>query len=140
LKNEEKVCEAIGNARPLPTIAGRRIGVVILVSVQSFIGVIHFFFGLWLLSISMMDYIYSVYTFFFGFVTLLFAFGLWIRKGWGWFGTVLTLMFVVIADALTLLNLPSIPGIPKFAAAVEIVYSVIVLLHLSRLCVNFENC
>lgn len=112
-------------------------GVVILVSVQSLIGVVHFIFGLWLLSISMMDYIYSMYTVFFGLATLLFAFGLWIRKGWGWFGTVLTLTFVVIADALTLLNLPSIPGIPKFAAVVEIVYSAIVLLYLCRLCVSF---
>ncbi len=97
---------------------------------QSLIGAIHVFFGLWLLSISMMDYIYSIYTVFFGLAALFFAFGLWIRKGWGWFGTVSTLLFVTIADALTLLNLPSIP---KFAAAAEIVYSVILLLYLSIL-------
>jgi len=84
-----------------------------------------------------MDYIYSMYTVFFGLEALLFAFGLWIRKGWGWFGTVLTLTFVVIADALTLLNLPSISGFPKFAAVGEIVYSVIVLLYFCRLRVNF---
>jgi len=36
----------------------------------------------------MMDYIYSLYTVFFGLATLLFAFGLWNGKGWGWFGTV----------------------------------------------------
>jgi hypothetical protein len=92
-------------------IAGRRTGIVILVSVQSFIGVIHCFFGLWLLSISMTDYAYNLYTVFFGLAALLFAFGLWIGKGWGWFGTVSTSTFVVIADALTLLNLPSIPGV-----------------------------
>ena len=81
----------------------------------------------------MTDYIYSLYTVFFGLATLLFAFGLWIGKGWGWFGTVSTLTFIVIADALTLLNLPSIPGIPKFVAVAEIIYSLIVLLYLGTL-------
>jgi len=127
------LCEAISNTPPPPTIAGRCIGIVLLVFLQSLIGVIHFFFGLWLLSISMMDNIYSLYTIFFGLATLLFAFGLWIGKDWGWFGTVSTLMFVLIADALKLLNLPSIPGIPKFAAVAEIIYSLIVLLYLSKL-------
>ena len=80
-----------------------------------------------------MDYIYSLYTISFGFLALLFAFGLWIGKDWGWFGTVLILTFVLVADALTLLDLPSISGIPKFAAPVEIIYSVIALLYLSTL-------
>ena len=133
MKCEKKVCQAIGDNRSLPLIAGRRMGVVILVSLQSLIGLIHFFFGLWLLSISMSDYTYSLYTVFFGLATILSAFGLWIGKGWGWFGTVSTLTFVVIADALTLLNLPSIPGIPKFAAVAEIIYSLILLLYLSTL-------
>ncbi|MCW4054284.1 MAG: hypothetical protein NWE84_05115 [Candidatus Bathyarchaeota archaeon] len=137
MKNEKRLCKAIGKTRTLPTIAGRRMGVVILVSVQSLIGAVHLIFGLWLLSISMMEHIYSIYTVFFGLATLLFALGLWTRKGWGWFGTVLTFTFVVIADALTLLNLPSIPGIPKFATVIEIVYSVIILLYLYRLRVNF---
>jgi hypothetical protein len=39
-------------------------------------------------------------------------------------------MLVTVADALTPINLPSIPGIPKFAAVAEISYSVIVLLYL----------
>jgi uncharacterized membrane protein (DUF2068 family) len=81
----------------------------------------------------MTDYAYNLYTVFFGLAALLFAFGLWIGKGWGWFGTVSTLTFVVIADALTLLNLASIPGIPKFAAVAEIIYGLIVLLYLSSL-------
>jgi len=123
----------MGNTRTLPTFAGRHVGIVILVSLQSLIGAIHVFFGLWLLSGTAMDYIYRIYTTVFGLTTLFFSFGLWIRKSWGWFGTVSTLLFVAIADALTLLNLPSISGIPKFAAAAEIVYSVIVLLYLSTL-------
>jgi hypothetical protein len=139
LKCEKKVYEAIGDNRSLPMIAGRRIGVVILVSVQSLIGVIHFFFGLWLLSFSLTDYAYSVYTISFGIATLLFAFGLWIKKSWGWFGTVSTLLFVTIADSLTLLNLPSISGIPKFAAAVEIVYNLILLFYLRKIKLYSEN-
>jgi hypothetical protein len=33
---------------------------------------------------------------------------------------------------LPLLNLPSIPGIPRFAAVAEIIYSLVVLLYLSQ--------
>jgi len=122
----------MNNTRPLPTFAGRSIGTVVLVSVQSLIGAIPVFFGLWLLSVSAMDCTYSVYTTVFGLAVLVFAVGLWIGKSWGWFGTVITLLFVTIADALTLLNLPSIPSIPKFAAMAEIVYGVIVLLYLAH--------
>ena len=77
-----------------------------------------------------MNYWYSVYTTVFGLISLLFAFGFWMGKNWGWFGTVITLLFVTFAGALTLLDLPSIPGIPKFAAVSEIAYSVILLLYL----------
>jgi len=101
-----------------------------VVSVQSLVGAIHLFFGLWLLSASTMNYWYSVYTTVFGLISLLFAFGFWMGKNWGWFGTVITLLFVTFADALTLLDLPSLPGIPKFAAVLEIAYSVILLLYL----------
>ncbi|NLF89487.1 hypothetical protein GX563_11785 [Candidatus Bathyarchaeota archaeon] len=34
--------------------------------------------------------------------------------------------FVIAADSLTLMNLPSVPGIPKAPAVVEIIYSIIV--------------
>ncbi|HLN46524.1 MAG TPA: hypothetical protein VK209_12535 [Candidatus Sulfotelmatobacter sp.] len=77
-----------------------------------------------------MKWLYSVYTTIFGVTTLIFTLGVWIRKSWGWFGTVFTLLFVSIADLLTLLNLPSIPGIPKFAAFTEISYSIILLIYL----------
>jgi len=89
--------------------------------------------GLWILSVSAMDHIYGAYTAVFGITVLLFALGLWIRKSWGWFGTVFTLLFVIVADALTLLNLPSIPGIPKLAATAEIGYRVIVLFYLRKM-------
>jgi hypothetical protein len=56
-----------------------------------------------------------------------------VGKSWGWFGTVSTLLFVIVADALTLLNFPSVPGIPKLAAAAEIGYRVFVLLYLRKM-------
>jgi hypothetical protein len=48
-------------------------------------------------------------------------------------GTISTLLFVIVADALTLLNFPSILGIPELAAAAEIGYSVFVLLYLRKM-------
>jgi hypothetical protein len=59
--------------------------------------------------------------------------GIWVVIFWRWFGTALTFVFVVIADALTLLNLPSKTSIPKFVAAAEIFYNVIILLYLCTL-------
>jgi hypothetical protein len=130
--------------RALPTYRGRSIGVVFLVAAQILVGFIHVVFGVWMLasphvgpfagilgSSSGPD-IYSIYTIAFSLLTLLFAAGLWRQKRWGWFGTVAIAIFVIIADSLTLLNLPSIPGNPKFAGFGEISYSVLVLIYLSQ--------
>ena len=65
--------------------------------------------------------------------------GIWITGFWRYFGTALTLIFVVIADALMPLNLPSIPGIPKFAVTAEIFYIVIILLYLITLIISNEE-
>jgi len=121
---------------------GRSLGIVIVVAAQVLIGFIHVFFGFLLLtapriaplvgiigSSSAAD-IYSIYTIVFGFLTLLFAVPLWFQKRWGWVGTLAVLVFVMVADSLTLLDLPSIPGIPKFAGFGEITYSVIVTVYL----------
>ena len=116
-------------------------GIVVLTVVQFIIGVIHVFSGFLLLSASpsavfvisaQLPEIYSIYTLAFGLLTLIFTYGLWLGKNWGWNGTVAVSMFVLIADTLTLLNLPSIPGIPKLAAAAEIIYSLMVLIYLSQ--------
>ena len=106
------------------------------------VGFIHVVFGFWMLvsphvapfagilgSSSGPD-IYSVYTITFSLLTLLFAVGLWQQKRGGWIGTVAVGLFVIIADSLTLLNLPSIPGIPKFAGFGEITYSLLVIAYL----------
>jgi uncharacterized membrane protein (DUF2068 family) len=74
--------------------------------------------------------VYSIYTIAFSMLTILFAIPLWMQKRWGWIGTVAVALFVIIADSLTLLDLPSIPGIPKFAGFGEITYSVGLALYL----------
>jgi hypothetical protein len=115
---------------------GRSLGIVILTAAQLLIGAIHIFFGLLLfafeVSFLQATLAYDVYTVFFGLLTLVFAVFIWQGKKSGWIGTVAVSIFVSVIDALTLLNLPSIPGIPKFAAPTEIVYSVIVMFYLSR--------
>ncbi|MGD0203071.1 MAG: hypothetical protein ABSC20_04100 [Candidatus Bathyarchaeia archaeon] len=118
----------------LPTYKGRRLGIVVLTSAQLFIGVIHVFFGALLLafgaSILQATEAYDVYTLVFGLLVLVFAVFIWQGKKAGWIGTVAVSLFVIVADALTVLNLPSIPGIPKFAALTEIAYSLLVVLYL----------
>lgn len=129
-----------GTHKPV-TFRGKNLGIVVLVAAQLLIGFIHVVFGLWLLSAPRLipfigaapsPDIYSIYTILFGLLTLIFAGGLWLEKQWGWVGTVAVAIFVIIADTLTLLDLPSIPGIPKVAGFGEITYSVIVLLYLSQ--------
>lgn len=131
----------ISNAHVTLTFKGRILGIVVLTVVQFIIGVIHVFSGFLLLSASpsavfvisaQLPEIYSIYTLAFGLLTLIFAYGLWLGKNWGWNGTVAVSTFVLIADTLTLLNLPSIPGIPKLAAVAEIIYSLMVLIYLSQ--------
>jgi uncharacterized membrane protein (DUF2068 family) len=129
----------MSNTRQPISYRGRSLGIVTLTIAQSLIGAIHVFSGLWLLTAStMIDFvsaqpslIYSVYTLVFGLLTLIFASGIWLERKWGWIGTIAVSMFVVVADALTLAGLPSIPGIPSSAAAAETAYSLIVVLYLS---------
>jgi hypothetical protein len=73
---------------------------------------------------------YDVYTFVFGLFALFFAVLFWRKNKAGWIGTVAVSLFVIAADFLTLLNLPSIPGIPKFPAITEIGYSLLVVFYL----------
>jgi hypothetical protein len=122
-----------GKREPI-TYKGRSLGIVILTAAQVFIGVIHAFFGVLLLifnaSIMQTTLPYDVYTLAFALLVLAFAVFIWQGKKSGWVGTVAVLVFVIVADSLTVLNLPSIPGIPKFAPPTEIVYSLLVLAYL----------
>ena len=128
----------MSGAPVFPTYRGRTMGIVVLTAAQSFIGIVHVFFGIWLLSAGSSasifsdqpSLVYDIYTLVFGVLTLISAYGIWRGNRWGWLGSVAVSIFVIVADSLTLLDLPSIPGIPKFAGAGEIVYSLGVLLYL----------
>ncbi len=122
-------------AQPPPKIKGRTIGIVVLTGAQVFVGAIHIIFGLILLAYTTPDFVeatlaYDIYTVAFGVLTAFFAVLIWQGKAAGWIGTVAVSLFVVAADSLTLLDLPSIPGIPKFAGATEITWSIIVIAYL----------
>jgi hypothetical protein len=120
-----------------PTIIykGRTIGIVILTVAQLIIGVIHCFFGLLLLAYENLSFlpttsVYDLYTFIFGLLALVFAVFIWQGKKMGGIGTVAVSLFVIVADSLTVLDLPSIPGIPKFPAIAEIAYSLLIVFYL----------
>ena len=121
---------------PIITYKGRSLGIVILTAAQLLIGAIHAFFGLLLLAGENLSVLpataaYDVYTFVFGLLTLVFAVFIWQDKKMGWLGMIAVSLFVIAADSLTVLNLPSIRGIPKFPAYTEIPYSVLVVYYLS---------
>ena len=114
---------------------GRSLGIIVLTVAQLFIGVIHALIGVLLIafgaSILQATEAYNVYTLVFGLLVMVFAVFIWQDKKAGWIGTISVSLFVTAADALTVSNLPSIPGIPKFAAPTEIGYSILVIIYLS---------
>jgi hypothetical protein len=117
------------------TYKGRSMGVTTLTTAQCFIGIIHTFFGLILLGSetflsTQVSIVYDVYTVMFGLLTLLFAALIWQGKKAGWAGTIAVSFFVIVVDTLTVLYLPSIPGIPRGAAALEIPYSILISAYL----------
>ena len=122
-----------GKREPI-TYKGRSLGILVLTAAQLLIGIIHALIGVLLIalgsSILQATEVYSVYTLVFGLLVMVFAMLIWQGKKEGWVGTIAVSIFVSVADALTVLNLPSIPGIPKFAAPTEIVYSLAIMLYL----------
>jgi hypothetical protein len=121
----------------LPTYKGRTIGIVILTTAQLLIGGIHVFAGVLLLAFEDLNFIqatvaYDIYTIVFGILVAVFGFFIWHGKKVGWVGTIAVSLFVSVADTLTLMGLPSIPGIPKAPALAEIAYSLIIILYLSK--------
>jgi hypothetical protein len=124
------------NPKP-PLIYGRTIGVVALTAAQLIIGVIHVFSGALLFAYEDFAHLpvtsaYDSYTLFYGLLVLVFAVYFWRGKFIGWVGTIAVSAFVIAADSLALLDLPTIPGIPKGPAAAEIIYSVIVIGYLLK--------
>jgi hypothetical protein len=131
------------NPQRVPIVyKGRSLGTLLVVGLQVLVGVIHVFFGFWMLTASHSESlsffgnelfasdVYSVYTITFSVLTLVFAYAFWLGKRVGWLGTVAVAVFVIVADSLTLLDLPSVPGIPKFAGLGEITYSFVLVFYL----------
>jgi heme A synthase len=121
--------------KPIPTYRGRSLGIAVLTVAQLLIGAIHVFFGLLFLAFENLSFTqataaYDLYTFIFGLLVLVFALFIWQGKKAGWIGTVAVSFFVIAADSLTLLDLPSIPGIPKVAGFTEIAYSILIIVYL----------
>jgi len=126
---------AVQNKQKPITFKGRRLGITLLVIAQILIGIIHTVLGLMFLGSELAiaaqsSIIYSIYTTAFGLLTLVFAILIWKGNKLGWSGTIVLLLFVIVVDMLTVLNLPSIPGIPRFAAVGEIPYSLFVIFYL----------
>jgi hypothetical protein len=121
--------------QPLPPVFKTKgTALIIFTLAQLFIGAIHLIIGLLLLTspVSFMQapIVYDVYTVVFGLLVMVFGVFVWQGKKAGWFGTVAVMAFVAAADSLRLLNLPTIPGIPGFAAPTEIAYSIILIAYL----------
>lgn len=120
-----------------PTFRGHSLGITVLTVVQLLIGAIHIFSGLLLFvfedfSALPITAVYDVYTFVYGLLVAVFAVFFWRSRRTGWVGTVGVSLFVIIADSLRLLDLPTIPGIPKAPAFAEIGYSVVVVGYLLK--------
>ena len=121
--------------KQIPTYKGRSLGIVTLTVAQLSIGAIHVFFGLLLLAFENLSFlpstaVYDIYTIIFGLLASVFGVFIWQSKKLGWVGTMAISLFVIVADSLTLLDLPSIPGIPKFAGFGEITYSILIIAYL----------
>ncbi len=125
----------MSSKHPPISYKGRSLGILTLTVAQLLIGTIHLLIGLGLLAVEILNkqgsLAYDVYTVAFGSLILFFANYIWQGKKAGWVGTYGVLLFVILVDSLTVLGLPSIPGIPSFAAPTEIAYSVIVIIYLS---------
>jgi hypothetical protein len=121
----------------LPTFHGRSLGITALTAAQLLIGIIHIISGAVLFAFENFSALpvtaaYDIYTFVYGLLILVFAVYLWKGKKAGWIGTIAVSLFVIAADALTLLDLLSVPGIPKAPAFAEIAYSVVVVAYLMQ--------
>jgi hypothetical protein len=109
---------------------GGYLGVLFLVFAQFLVGVVHVVIGLSLFLAMSGVFVYSIYTFCFGFFTLFFGYGLWVGKRVGWICTILVSLFVIVVDVSTVLNASLIVGVPRSAAFGEIFYSLVILVYL----------
>jgi hypothetical protein len=124
------------SGKPTPiAFKGRSIGILLLTVSQTAIGLIHLFSGLWLLAYELsvqtqVSLPYDIYTVVFGVLVLVFAVYIWKQCRIGWTGTIAVSGFVIIADGLAVLGVPSIPGIPQAPMITEMLYSVWVIAYM----------
>jgi hypothetical protein len=109
---------------------GRYPGVFVLVILQFLVGAIHAVIGLGLVFAASGELGYNVYTFLYGVLNIIFAYGVWAGKKSGWLGTIIVSLFVIVVDICAVLNITLILGVPKTAALGEIVYSLVVVAYL----------
>jgi hypothetical protein len=109
---------------------GRYPGVFVLVILQFLVGSIHAVIGLGLVFTTSGELGYNIYTFLYGVLNIIFAYGVWSGKKSGWLGTIIMSLFVIVVDICAVLNITLILGVPKTAALGEIVYSLVVVAYL----------
>ena len=126
---------------------GEFLGLFFLAIAQFLMGAIHVVAGIFLLRapyvfsstfpVTEITPIFGVYTFLYGLLTLIFAYGLWTGNRWGWIGTIILCMIFIIMASSTLL-LTEIRGVPIFTRRIDIermhiidvTYTFVVLLYL----------
>ena len=133
------------SARIPTSYKGRILGVAILVAISVINGIIHVISGIVVmfantiftsllpLQIPMSSFMlmsYGTYTFFYGLLSIVFAYGLWMSKRWGWIGTVAVQIFCLVVDVFAALRLPLLHGVPEFAGIVEIPWYIAILAYI----------
>lgn len=122
--------ENLNKFTPPVSFKGKYVGILVLTILQFLNGAIHAVIGgaFGVLEIGVMAY--NVYTFFYGISNLIFLYGLWTGKKYGWMGTILVSIFVIVIDVCTIIGIQLIPGVPESAALGEIVISLTILVYL----------
>lgn len=121
------------------SIKGRSFGIFLITIIQLINGIIHFYYGLVMISgnysaetFSFLPMTYSVYTLAYGLLNFIFIYLFWVGKRSGWIGTLIVSLFVIIVDVLAILNIMNILGIPSYPMALlgEILYSTLLVIYL----------
>ena len=105
-------------------------GVFVLVILHFLFGAIHAAIGLNLVFVASGELIYNIYTFVYGVLNLIFAYGLWSGKKSGNLGTTIVSLFLIVVDTSEVLGGSLITGVPRDVALSEIVYSLVVMWYL----------
>ena len=118
---------------------GEFLGLFLLTLAQFLMGGIHVVAGIFVLlvpyvfssvfAVTEITLLFGVYSLLYGLLVLVFAYGLWTGNRWGWIGTTILCIFVVVEASSTLL-LTLIQGVPMSARIVDITYSFVVLLYI----------